>query len=141
MGFTKKGSAKGGWKAGEPDVWRDDASGDREHMSALAERFPCLVGTPGVRRWDPELFDRWAQGSGVTAAQLHAARFILNVWDSKRAWRCGHFDLLHALDHWDDAHRAAVSSWMADPWWPVPGRTVRSLDDDEGRETAPPESY
>jgi hypothetical protein len=88
-------------------------------MSDLAEYFPCLIGKPGVRPWDPDLLDDWADGNGATATELYATRFILHVWDGKRAWKCGQFDLVDALDFWDETHRTAFVSWVLDPWWPL----------------------
>lgn len=53
-------------------------------------------------------------GNGVK----HAIRFALSIWNSGFDWECGRFDLIAALKAWDDAHRAAMREWLADPWWP-----------------------
>jgi hypothetical protein len=119
MRFMRDRSSGSRWTLSQIGTWQDDEPLVREHMSTLAERFPCLAGKPGVRPWDPAPLDRWAHAETGSAEGLHAARFILNVWDSKRAWRCGRFDLPAALDHWDPVHREAFTSWMKDPWWPL----------------------
>lgn len=107
----------------------DEAEVDA-HMSDLAECFPCLVNKPGVRPWDPERLDEWADQSGATASELYTARFVLHLWDGKHLWRCGRFDLLDALDFWDQVHRAAFISWVLDPWWPLELRMAQDRLDD-----------
>jgi hypothetical protein len=96
-----------------------------DHMSDLAECFPCLVGKPGVRPWMPARLDEWANECGATATELYATRFVLHVWDGKHPWKCGRFDLLDALDFWDETHRTAFISWVLDPWWPLSLRLAR----------------
>ena len=99
--------------------WLLDDTDVDSPMSDLAECFPCLIGRPGVRPWDPDALDAWADENGMTATELYAARFILHVWDGKHAWKCGPFDLVDALDFWDETHRTAFVSWVLDPWWPL----------------------
>jgi hypothetical protein len=86
-------------------------------MSALARSFPTLHAAQGVVPWQPEDLDRWASGPVPGSGALHAARFVLAVWNSRIEWECGRFDAVNALSAWDDAHRAAFRSWVAHPWW------------------------
>jgi hypothetical protein len=97
---------------------RISQQGSGVRMSDLAEVFPCLVGKAGVRPWDPTKLDQWASGDKISGSELYAVRFVLNVWNNAHTWRCGRFDFLDALNHWDDTHRAAFALWAKDPWWP-----------------------
>jgi hypothetical protein len=116
-----------------------DACSVSERMSRLADGFPCLAGKPGVRPWDCERLDDWASEAGRAPAELYAARFVLNVWDAPRLWRCGRFNFLEALDHWDQKSRAAFGVWAVNPWWPF---FERASDFDlpySDRDTLPPD--
>jgi hypothetical protein len=110
-----------------------------ERISRLAEGFPSLVGKPGVRPWDAERLDDWASDTGRAPADLHAVRFVLNVWDAPRPWRCGRFNFLDALDHWDQKSRATFGAWVVDPWWPFFERVSDVDPPDYLRDTLPPE--
>ena len=90
-----------------------------EIMSQFAETFHTLVDKLGVRPWDPQKLDEWAKASpAVTTGSLHAARFVLSVWDPNMDWECGKFYSHHALAGWDEHHRAAFQAWVNKPWWP-----------------------
>jgi hypothetical protein len=119
-----------------PDL-RGGLSGEADldaHMSDLAEYFPCIVGKPGVRPWDPERLDEWADQAGTTASELYTARFVLHVWDGTQRWKCGRFDLLEALEFWDELHREAFVSWILDPWWPTSLHIARDPLDEPSRD-------
>ena len=88
-------------------------------MEDLAISFPALEGAPGTLPWDAEAFDRWAAtspepGSGA----LHAARFVLAVWNDRAPWKAGSFQAISALGTWDGEHRAAFLAWAQAPWFP-----------------------
>lgn len=87
-------------------------------MSDLAAGFPTLERAPGVRPFDPEALDAWAAGPVPGAGALHAARFMLTLWNNRVAWSAGPFDAVEALAAWDQAHRAAFLRWARSPWWP-----------------------
>lgn len=90
-----------------------------EHsMTTLARSFPTLGPALGVAPWSPEELEAWACGPIPGSGALHAARFVLTVWNSHAAWACGRFDALLALGAWDRQHRAAFLAWAAQPWWP-----------------------
>ena len=88
-----------------------------EQMSELAESFPCLRGTPGVRPFDPGELNRWATGPASHGERV-TARFILAIWDSSIEWEAGRFDLMEALNVWPPSHREPFLGWASDPWWP-----------------------
>jgi hypothetical protein len=87
-------------------------------MSALAESFHSLAGRPGVRPWDPDKLDRAAAKGGWTGAEVDAARFVLDVWNSHASWAVGRFNFFQAYGRWDEQNRAAFLAWARDPWWP-----------------------
>jgi hypothetical protein len=55
----------------------------------------------------------------ASTSALHAARFVLALWNSHVDWECGRFDAVRALGTWDQAHRVAFLVWATQPWWPV----------------------
>lgn len=89
-----------------------------EAIVALAHTFPTLRPARGLEPWDPEELERWACGPVPGSGALHAARFVLAVWNSNAPWACGGFDAVRALAAWDGAHQAAFAAWAARPWWP-----------------------
>jgi hypothetical protein len=89
-----------------------------ECMVALARSFPTLAQqADGLDPFDPEKLDRWACGPVPSSGALHAARFVLGVFNPRARWQCGRFDALAAIGTWDQAHRAAFVSWVASPWF------------------------
>jgi hypothetical protein len=91
-----------------------------ERMTYLAQSFPTLVGRPGVEPWDPLLLEKHSMSGDAGAAELHACRFLLGLWNPhrKKAWSCGRFELVKAMATWDDDHRQALIDWVEKPWWP-----------------------
>lgn len=101
----------------------------REAMSVLAASFPSLAGAPGLAPWDTDTFLPWlcAQERPDTVS---AGLFILGVWNAHTDWReiaqewghelraGGRFNLLSALEAWDEQHRSAAVAWMDAPFWP-----------------------
>jgi hypothetical protein len=85
-------------------------------MTALAESFPTLVGVEGVRPWSPAKLDR-AAGT-LSSGGLHAARFVLQVWNVHTSWPAGRFNVVDAYGTWDPAHRAAFAAWAREPFLP-----------------------
>lgn len=47
-----------------------------------------------------------------------AARFVLNLFDSGRAWKCGPFSIGRALRVWDQEQIRAFQAFVADPFLP-----------------------
>ncbi len=90
----------------------------RLRMEHLAQSFPSLRRAVGIAPWDALLFESWAAGPAPGSGALHAARFMLSVWDSSHAWASGPFSFVDAWAAWDDKHRDALLRWAADPWWP-----------------------
>lgn len=86
-------------------------------IERLALSFPALWHAQGVRPWEALQLDAWASSPTLADGALHAARFVLAVWDNSYAWRCGHFDAMEALSVWDAPHRGAFLTWVAKPWW------------------------
>lgn len=83
----------------------------------LARSFPCLRGAPGVAGlWNALALDEWA-ATVASSGETHSARFVLGVWNSQEAWRCGRFDLFDALGAWDGCHRQAFLDWIEEPWF------------------------
>lgn len=88
-----------------------------DKMLSLATRFPTLAACP-LTTWDAHAFDAWAVGPQATAGSMHAARFVLAVWNAQGAWKVGRFDAVDALAGWDAEHRAAFVDWASAPWFP-----------------------
>jgi hypothetical protein len=93
-------------------------SNSEHSMSVLARTFPTLHAARGLTPWRPEDLEQWACGPVPGSGALHAARFVLTVWNSQAEWECGRFDAVRALGAWDQAHQAAFLAWAMQPWWP-----------------------
>ncbi len=63
------------------------------------------------------MLDAWASGALPSENALHAARFVLALWDNAERWCCGRFDAVEAMTVWDGPHRGAFLTWVARPWW------------------------
>jgi hypothetical protein len=113
-----------------PRAWPADG---REAMVVLCWLFPSLQGVPGANPWEPAELLNWLANSGApTAAGRHAARFVLQVWNSSANWvqvaraegvknatRLRHpFNLAEAWASWDEPHRAALLAWLDNPFHP-----------------------
>lgn len=85
-------------------------------MIRFARTFPTLADyVPAV--WDADALERAVYGGGSGA--LHAARFVLEVFNSRIDWpRLGRFSVSEAFGTWDEAHREAFRAWTRYPWWP-----------------------
>ncbi len=71
----------------------------------LAARFPGLENAAGVWPWNPNRLDIWAAEEASDATAVHAARLVLYIWNRNMDWQCGRFDMMEALDAWDQRHR------------------------------------
>lgn len=71
----------------------------------------------GVKPWNANAFDKWAATVPISHGERCSAQFILAVWNFALPWRCRKFDLMEALDVWDQQHHQAFLAWVADPWW------------------------
>lgn len=109
---------------------------DSAKFVAFVLTWPVLGGRPGLgpapgvseEGIDLELLDRWASGDrDVYTSQRgpnpgtgarHAVRFVLALWDDRRPWKSGPFDLFPALVAWDDDQRRVFAAWCAHPWRP-----------------------
>ena len=89
----------------------------RLRITALAWKFPSLLRAEGVHPWDPERFQAALLARPAPAEALHAARFVLSVWNRRQPWALGAFHLHTALRCWDEEHRDAFRGWLALPWW------------------------
>ena len=93
---------------------------EEERFARLVRSFHSLLPSPFKDVNDLRLLDAWAfnkdpDGSdGVKAA----AAFVLNCWSTYTEWKCGYFDMFHALRVWDDSQRRAFQSWVENPWRP-----------------------
>lgn len=88
-----------------------------QRMLSLVWSFPCLQRCP-LTSWDAKKFASWAWEKCHSSGELHAARFILNVWNPKTHWRLGKFDMMRALGTWNANNRRGFLEWARDPWWP-----------------------
>jgi hypothetical protein len=116
------------------ELWSDDS---RVAMSRLCNRFPTLVGVPGTDPWDAGELLRWLFTSGApTSGSVHAAKFVLQVWNASQDWEAfvrlplekgglgiegatlSPFNVVSALGVWDEAHAAGLRAWLELPFWP-----------------------
>ena len=114
--------------------------GEEQRMTQLARRFPCLEEADGIEPWNPEALIHWACGARSATGDLHAVRFVLQVWSPIGDWQGVAIDLLQrsgrardevqelarrfapfnvvvALPFWDDSHRAAFLDWVEVPFF------------------------
>ncbi|MBN8603402.1 MAG: hypothetical protein J0M26_20370 [Planctomycetes bacterium] len=73
----------------------------------IALRFESLVDARGLMPWSPLELDSWSCEFGRNPQSIHAARFVLNLWNAGCQWDCGRFDPREALKVWDLRHRRA----------------------------------
>jgi len=92
---------------------------EHPRMTAIARSFPSLRKAAGVDPWDADLFAEWAKGPAVTHGGMHAAAFVLSVWNNDpAAFGLPPFDFTRAWGTWDEAHSAALLAWAREPFWP-----------------------
>lgn len=102
----------------------------------LVHSFPVLGGraslapAPGVGPLSVDLLmlDRWAAGEPDAHTDRRgpfpgdgakeAARFVLNLWSSRHAWKCGRFDLFLAFRVWDEDQISAFRLFVLNPFLP-----------------------
>lgn len=94
----------------------EPVAGHRQ-IQKLARSFHSLREAPGLTPWNTGKFDRWAAGPAPGHGALCGARFVLSVWNSAVAWKCGRFNIHEAMLCWDSDHRAAFLLWANEPWW------------------------
>lgn len=113
-----------------------DAPGQNA-MANLCTLFPSLRGVPGTDPWDSMLLLRWLLTSeAVTTGSIHAAKFVLQVWNSRADYQQGArddvqdgglglhdavftpFNVVEALAAWDGLHTKAFLTWAETPFWP-----------------------
>lgn len=121
-------------EADRKTTWGDD---NRVAMTRLCNLFPTLVGVPGTDPWTPHELLRWLLTSGgPTSGSVHAAKFVLQVWNSAADWqalarapveddglgiddaRLTPFNVVAALGTWDHEHTSAFLRWAYTPFWP-----------------------
>ncbi len=106
-------------------------SSGREAMSKLVQSFPSLTHAAGVTPWDQDAFLRWLCSKGLSHGELHAGRFVLQVWNQTAPWEDiareeGHpypshaapFAFFDAVATWDRPHLAAFLAWVDAPFYP-----------------------
>jgi hypothetical protein len=86
-------------------------------IERLALSLPALRLAPGVQPWEAQRLDVCTSGPSTSEAALHAAPFVLAVWDRPHPWRSGRLDAVVALSLWGVPHRGAFLTWVARPWW------------------------
>jgi hypothetical protein len=96
-----------------PELLRTASTHPEERIQHLALAFPTLRRAGGVQPWQPHALDAWACGPLPGEDALHAARFVLALWDNAEIWSCGRFDAIEALAVWDGPHRGAFLTWVA----------------------------
>jgi hypothetical protein len=79
--------------------------------------FPTVKAAFGSTLFQPIDLDSWATSQPSDGA-LHAAKFLLALWNNQQVWDCGKFDVTDAMSIWDAEHRAAFVVWAEQPWWP-----------------------
>jgi len=90
------------------------ATTEVDRIMPLAESFPCLRGAPGVRPWDADKLAAWVPVA--SHGERCAALFVLHVWNHIHVWPCGSFDIMEAINIWDEGNLAAFQRWAADPF-------------------------
>ena len=83
-----------------------------ERMQKIARLFPSLHNKKGIEPWDPEKLLAWAWRSGGDEQAKTSAKLLLTLWDTRRKWPWGRFDLIAALRTWDSDHRFGFSSYI-----------------------------
>jgi hypothetical protein len=87
-----------------------------EPNSAVAELgrlFPSLRDAPGLEPFDESRFEEWMKSEASPIA-VHAARFVLSVWENEPNF----FNIVEAFRDWDDEHRDAYVAWFRRPLMP-----------------------
>lgn len=97
-------------------------------MSELANLFPTMRAVPGTDPWDVHQLIAWMNTGAPTTGSWHAAMFLLGVWNPYTKWNqegvkmrkgaSGKFDLLVAMQGWDQDHIDAAMEWIRNPFFP-----------------------
>ncbi len=77
------------------------------HLELLATCFPSLREAPGVSPWNPNQLDIWTSEFGRDQNAVHAAKYLLALWNAHNGWECGAFSPKIAIEVWDRTHRRA----------------------------------
>jgi hypothetical protein len=110
-------------------LWGSDME---QAMTRLCQSFPSLARIDCIDPWDATALLRWLCTSGaVTGGSRHAAKFVLQVWNSGADWQAiarkqlndeeltlEPFNVVHAFGVWDEAHAAAFRVWVELPFFP-----------------------
>lgn len=104
-------------------TWADDFDARMEQLMRLFPSLDSVADQLLPHGWESNdsagNLEWWSTSCpGRTTGSLHAARFILSVWNPGVDWKCGRFYVTEALGCWDDAHRRAFLTWASNPWWP-----------------------
>lgn len=84
----------------------------------LMRRFPYFpVPQSLIDNWDAEAFDKWASaGAGVFAeSEIIIAQFILMVWNFRKKWKSGPFNIGEAMTVLSGQSRAVIQEWCMNP--------------------------
>ena len=82
------------------------------NVPTLLQAFHGLRAYSGSEHFNAGHFDAWAKANlHPDDGGIHAARFVLYLWDSTHQWTSGQWDLKAALWAWDDFHLAAFQLW------------------------------
>jgi hypothetical protein len=122
-------------RADRTQLWGDQ--GNRVAMERLCALFPTLRGVPGTSPWDAMHLLTWLVTSEApTSGSRHAAKFVLQVWNSGDDWQewarlpkdqdglgiedavLQPFNAVAALAVWDEAHAKAFRTWVHTPFFP-----------------------
>jgi hypothetical protein len=86
-------------------------------ITNLVRQFPTLRNAEGVEPFEATKFEAWVRNHSPGGGAIHAARFVLGVFNSRARWKLGAFNVFDALDCWDAAHREAFLKWARNPYW------------------------
>jgi hypothetical protein len=87
----------------------------RVRWQQLVDAFD-LTHLAGFQPWDELKVDAL---HGLSGGEEHVVCFLLGVWNPQnREWQHPRFDVIEALDKWDDKRAKAFLSWASEPFWP-----------------------
>lgn len=86
-----------------------------EKAELLCDAFHCLHRKPGTSPFNADELDEWAS-TVASSGERHAARFVLAVYNQYAEWESGPFNVVQAMNAWDDRNREAFRLWAAQPF-------------------------
>lgn len=80
-----------------------------QRLLSLATRFSSLKDAAGISPWDAKKLELWVQAQTDQQSGYHAGLLLLTIWGESSL---GPFDIVSAIQIWDETEKKAFLSWF-----------------------------